>query len=51
MENGVISIGTKKADVVPLGTNRLLDLTRGFIVREGGGITRELSEGQKRAYL
>ena len=41
----------KKVDVVPLGTNRLLNLIDRFIACKGGGILRELYQGQNMAYL
>ena len=43
--------GKKKVDVVPLGTDRLLDLIPRFIMCKGGVIMGELSQGQNTAFL
>lgn len=51
MENSVISSGENKVDVVPLGTNRLFHLIHDVIAREGGRVTRALSQGQNTPYL
>ena len=45
MENTVISIGKNEVDVVPLGTDRLLNLTY-IIMCKCGDIMRELNQGQ-----
>ena len=49
----VIYIGKMTGDVVvvPLETNRLLNLIHCFITRKRGGIMRELSQGQNMEYL
>ena len=48
---GVISMRKNKVNVVPLGTARLPDLIHNFIMHKGGGIMRELSQGQNTVYL